>query len=261
MGYDLLDLALAIEGPAAQDGLAFFDDMWEGADQIYCEDFYPTDGSDWHDTCQEKKAQADHTPEVLYYHLPDEIDDRAYALYRNSVFKEADDFIASSIASAQDTIDMIEVNFSLEMICMINVVFPDVCTIENALPWMEALLTTVQTNQTKVRVIMENTNSNGLENRVAGNVLLDELERLGLEELVELRFYNGKVHAKSLLIDEQLLFIGSQNMHYSSWGAGGLNEFSVAINSPEAIGEYQRLFEAKWAEAIPISEAEYSTSP
>jgi phosphatidylserine/phosphatidylglycerophosphate/cardiolipin synthase-like enzyme len=83
---------------------------------------------------------------------------------------------------------------------------------------MESLLTSIETNRTKVRVIMESTNSNGLENRVAGKVLMDELKRRGLENLVELRFYNGKVHAKSLLIDEQLLFIGSQNMHYSSWG-------------------------------------------
>jgi hypothetical protein len=40
-----------------------------------------------------------------------------------------------------------------------------------------------------------------------------------------------------------------------------LNEFNVATNSPEAISEYRRLFEVKWAEAIPFDDAEYSTSP
>jgi phosphatidylserine/phosphatidylglycerophosphate/cardiolipin synthase-like enzyme len=156
---------------------------------------------------------------------------------------------------------MMEVNFSLEMICMVNIVFPDSCTIDDALPWMNALLETIEKNNTKVRVIMENANSNGLENRVGGNVLMGELERLGLDHLVELRFYNGKVHAKSLLIDNELLFIGSQNMHYSSWGEGGLNEYSLSTDDPQAIDEYKALFETKWQQSTPFEEAEFGTSP
>jgi len=261
LGYDLLDLGLTIIGPVAQDALSAYDDMWEGANQIHCEEFYPADGSDWKDTCTEVKGIADHVPEVLRYFLSPDSNDNAFSLYRNSVFKEGDEFIGTSIAAAQEIIDMMEVNFSLEMICMLNIVFPDVCTFDNALPWMNALVETVQNNNTRVRVIMENSNSNGLENRVGGTILMDELERLGLEDLVELRFYGGKIHAKSLLIDDQLLFIGSQNMHYSSWGEGGLNEYSLATNSPQAIAEYQALFETKWEESVPFDEAEYSTTP
>ena len=88
-----------------------------------------------------------------------------------------------------------------------------------------------------------------------------ELERLGLSDQVELRFYDGKLHAKSTLIDSSLLFIGSMNMHYSSWGEKGLTEYSLATNAPEAIEEYQALFDNKWAEAIPFYEAEFGTSP
>ncbi len=261
-GYDLLDLGLSVVGPVAQDAISAYDDMWEGANQIHCEDFFPSDGSDWKDTCQELKGVADHVPEVLRYYLPTDGSDSAFSLYRNNVFKEGDEFIAASIAAAEETIDMMEVNFSLELICMVNIVFPDVCTIDNALPWMDALLEAIEKNNIKVRVIMESTNSNGLENRVAGNVLMDELERLGLDHLVELRFYNGKVHAKSLLIDNQLLFIGSQYMHYSSWGAGsGLNEYSIATDDPQAIDEYNALFETKWGQSTPFEEVEYGTSP
>jgi len=260
-GYDLLDLGLTIIGPVAQEAISVYDDMWEGANQIHCEDFFPADGSDWKDTCTEVKSIADHVPEVLRYFLPPEGSDNAFSLYRNSVIKEGDEFIATSISSAKETIDMMEVNFSLEMICMLNIVFPDVCTLDNALPWMNALLETIENNNTKVRVIMENSNSNGLENRVGGTILMEELERLGLEDRVELRFYSGKIHAKSLLIDDQLLFIGSQNMHYSSWGEGGLNEYSLATDSPQAIAEYQALFETKWEEAIPFEEADFGTTP
>lgn len=261
MGYDLLDLGLAIIGPVAQEAMSVYDDMWEGADQIYCEDFYPEDGSDWQKTCVEKKAVADHVPEVMRYYLPPEGEINAFSLYRNSVFKEADNYISSVIASSQESIDMMETNFSLELVCMANIVIPDLCTFDNALPWMEALVESVKANGTHVRVIMENTNSNGLENRVAGQVLMEELTRLGLADKVELRFYSGKIHAKSMVIDSQLLIIGSQNLHYSAWGEKGLNEYSLATDDPEAIAEYQALFETKWQQAIPFEEAEFGTSP
>lgn len=67
--------------------------------------------------------------------------------------------------------------------------------------------------------------------------------------------------AESMFIDDQLLIIGSQNMHYSSWGEGGLNEYSLATDSADAIAEYKALFETKWQESIPFEEAEYGTSP
>ena len=260
-GYDLFDLGLTIAGPTAQDALSDYDDMWQGANQIYCEDLNPADGSDWKKTCHEVKATSDHVPEVLRYYLPPAGDTNSFSLYRNSVYKRADEFVAASIASATDSIDMMEVNFSLELICMVNIVFPDVCTFDNALPWMKALVETIENNHTRVRVMMENANSNGLENRVAGKVLMGELERRGLSDYAELRFYNGKVHAKSLLIDDELLIIGSQNMHYSSWGKDGLNEFSVSTDDPQAISEYHTLYETKWRDAIPFEEAQFSTSP
>jgi cardiolipin synthase len=78
---------------------------------------------------------------------------------------------------------------------------------------------------------------------------------------VELRFYDGKLHAKSTLIDGQFLMIGSHNMHYSSWGQNGLTEHTLMTNDPRAAAEYQALFEAKWQNAIPFAEAKYGTSP
>lgn len=259
-GYDMLDLGLHISGPVAQDGISAFDDMWDGADRIHCEDFHPP-GGDWQKTCRELKGVSDHVPEVLRAYIPPDGDSEAFSLYRSMEFKEGDEYIAASLAAANQSIDMIQVNFSLEAICMANLVFPDLCSIDQALPYMHALLSSIEEQGAHVRVIMENTNSNGLENRVGGWTLLQELERRGLSDHLELRFYNGKVHAKSALIDEQLLIIGSQNMHYSSWSDVGLSEHSLATNDPQAIAEYQALFKAKWAEAIPFEEAEYGSSP
>ncbi|HBY09198.1 MAG TPA: hypothetical protein DEH22_16000 [Chloroflexi bacterium] len=259
-GYDMLDLGLQINGPVAQDAMSAYDDMWSGAHQVVC-DFYPTDGRNWQDTCEQVEAVADHVPEVLRTYLPPDGDSNAFSLYRSSEYKEGDTFIAAALSSAEETIDIMHVNFSLQVYCMANVVFPGLCTIDNDLPWMDALVTAIETNQVKVRVIIENTNSNGLENRVGVNALMAELERLGYADRLEVRFYNGKLHAKSTLIDGRLLIIGSQNMHYSSWSQSGLTEHSLATDDPAAISEYQALYETKWAEAIPYEDASYGMSP
>jgi len=260
-GFDMLDLGMQITGPVAQDAISAFDDMWSDADQIHCEDFYPPDGNDWQDTCKELKASSDHAPEVLRSYLPPGADGTAFSLYRTSEYLEGDEFIAGSLAAAQESIDMIHVNFSLEVYCMANLIFPGICSIDDALPWMHAIILAIEENQAQVRVIVENANSNGLENRVAGKVLMEELDRRGLGGLVELRFFNGKLHAKATQIDDALLIIGSQNMHYSAWGQGALTEHSLTTNDPAAIQEFNALFETKWQDAVPFEDAKFGTSP
>lgn len=259
-GYDMLDLGLQISGPVAQLAISVFDDMWSGSNQIHCDSLSQQD-ENWLNTCQEKKAVADHTPEVLRTFLPAGGNSNAFSLYRSQAFKETDQFVVATMSAAQDSVDLLHVNFSLDLVCMANVVFPELCTLENALPYMTALLQAIETNGARVRVIMENTNSNGLENRVAARVFLDELAKRGLEDQAELRFYNGKLHAKGTLIDDSLLLIGSFNMHYSSWGENGLTEYVLTSDDPQAVAEFKALYEAKWAEAIPFDEAVYTTSP
>jgi phosphatidylserine/phosphatidylglycerophosphate/cardiolipin synthase-like enzyme len=125
---------------------------------------------------------------------------------------------------------------------------------------MKAIVDTVQKNHVKVRVIVENANSNGLENRVGIDMLDKELARLGLSDLVEVRFFNGRVHMKTALIDQQLLLVGSQNFHYSSFSPGGLLEFVAATDSKTAISEYEKMFEYYWAQSIPADEAVWGTT-
>lgn len=257
-GYDLLDLALSVDGPVVQDSVAAFDSMWQGANELVCDTLA---GDDWKSTCHEQKAVVSHVPEVLRSYIPPLGKDVAFSTLRDSNHLEADDFVASTLAAAQESIDMMQVNFSLEIYCMADLIFPGVCSIDDALPYMDSMLDAVEKNHVHVRVIMENANSNGLENRAAGRVFLDELKRRGLEQYVELRFYDGKVHAKSTLIDGKLLMIGSMNMHYSSFGPNALAEYIVSTDSPQAISEYQKLYEVKWAESTPFAEAKFGTSP
>jgi phosphatidylserine/phosphatidylglycerophosphate/cardiolipin synthase-like enzyme len=259
-GDDLFDLGMTVVGPVAQDAITQYDDMWNGADQIHCEYLELPDGQ-WQDTCQEVKATNDHVPEVLRAYLPPDGDTNAFSLYRSNVFNEADDFIAASLARSTDSIDLITANFSLDIYCLIHLLAPGFCSLADSMPYIDAILEAVEKNNTHERVIMENANSYGLENRVTAMVIYPELVRRGLEDQVELRFFNGRVHSKSALIDDGLLIIGSQNFHYSAWGkGGGLGENMITTNDPRAVAEFKALFEFKWQEAIPVDEAEYGAT-
>jgi phosphatidylserine/phosphatidylglycerophosphate/cardiolipin synthase-like enzyme len=61
-----------------------------------------------------------------------------------------------------------------------------------------------------------------------------------ISDYLELRFFDGRLHTKSTLIDQQILIVGSQNFHYSSFGDGGLLEFVTATEAPQAIQDYRR---------------------
>ena len=65
---------------------------------------------------------------------------------------------------------------------------------------------------------------------------------------------------KSALIDQQLLIVGSQNFHYSSFAPGGLLEFVAATDSQTAIEEYKKMFGFCWQQAISSDETLWPTT-
>jgi phosphatidylserine/phosphatidylglycerophosphate/cardiolipin synthase-like enzyme len=109
-GINLVDLAMAIAGPVAQASQRTFDDMWEGANQVNCPDLEPTLGR-WELACDFTKAKATHVPEVLRYYLPPD-DDIGFSLFRNTNYHESDEAVVAAIRSAEQTLDVWEVNFS-----------------------------------------------------------------------------------------------------------------------------------------------------
>ena len=260
-GDSLTDLGMNVEGPVAQSGMAAFDDEWNGSSQLSCADLAIGEKVDtWKNSCEWKSGTVSHIPEVLKYR-PAEESSTAFALYRTDVYKEADHAYDAALASAEELIDAIHVNFSAEIQCMLNLIAPDTCTFDNnALPWMKSLVQAVQKNHVKVRVIVENANSNGLENRVGIDMLQKKLASLGLSDLAEVRFFDGRVHMKTALIDQQMLFVGSQNFHYSSFSPGGLLEFVAATDLRTAIDEYQKMFEYYWQQSIPSDDATWGTT-
>jgi phosphatidylserine/phosphatidylglycerophosphate/cardiolipin synthase-like enzyme len=251
LGVSLIDLGLQISGPVAQATLANYDDLWNGSDQIVCESLDP-EGGDWDTVCDWQKASVTHVPEVLKFYLTG-ADETAFSLLRTAAHPLADEAVPAAIRSATETLDFFQVNFSMDIVCWLNLINPSFCTFEdNALPYMQALVDAVEQNQVKTRVIFTDINSNGIENFIAADMLLAELERRGLSDLVEIRYWPDRMHAKAILVDGETLIIGSQNMHYSSFGENGLTELGQSTDNPDAVQYFKEAFEYWWGNSLPV---------
>jgi hypothetical protein len=252
-GEDLTDLGNLLTGPVAQTGIAAFDDQWLDSNQLICNDLSSRDLDYLEKNCTWQLARVSHFPESLKFYLPGDTAD-AIAVYRTAVYKEADRAYEAGVASAQKTIDIIHVNFTADLICDLNLLVPTLCNYDNTLPYLHSIVDTMQQNGTHVRIIVEGSAGNGAENLPNIQILYNEAASRGLQDQLEVRKFNGRVHMKSALIDDKLLFVGSQNFHYSSIAEGGVNEFVIATDAPEAIEIYSDMFEYYWQQAIPMDE-------
>lgn len=247
-GNDRFDLALQISGPAAQATLRMFDDMWVGADQRHCISFTPPYGIPWQAACYDKTAVGGHAAEVLKYYLPGG-SSNAFSLYRSKKHDAADQQIVATLAAAQESIDVIHVNFTLDLVCNLNILF-DICPVGISPDYMQALIKAAE-NGAKIRVLIKPAPFEGIENTVAIDAIKDLVRESGLEQQIELRFYEGDMHPKASLIDDQMLIIGSQNFHYSAFGSGsGLNEYGFAVEDEQAVEDFKRVFEYMWGQGV-----------
>jgi phosphatidylserine/phosphatidylglycerophosphate/cardiolipin synthase-like enzyme len=248
-GNGRFDLALQVTGPMAQAALRMFDDMWIGADQRHCLSFNPPLGVPWQATCFDRSAEGDHVPEVLKFYLPGD-DNHAFSLYRSKVHDAADFQTVEAMRAAQESLDIIQVNFTLDLVCNLNILF-EICIADISPEYMPALIEAAE-NGAKVRALIKPSPFEGIENNVALDALDNRMRELGLEDQVEIRFYDGPMHPKAALIDGQMLIVGSQNFHYSAFGSGGgLNEYSFAVEEEQAVEDFGRAFEFLWDQTIP----------
>lgn len=262
LGLSMADFGILATGPLAQHGVATYDDLWNGAQEVVCDNMEPLWNALWVLTCDRVTAVADHTPETLRFRVPDEADDIVFSQYRSHVHFASDAAVVAALSTAEKSLDIFEVNFTLELICDVGVVFSGVCDFdEHALPFMRTLMQQVEANRIPVRILVEEKGMDGLENMVAIQAFVAELEKRGLSEYVDIHFYNGKMHAKGFLVDDAFLVVGSQNFQYSSWGDAALNEYNLSTENAEAIETFKKAFEFYWADSTPASEVMKRTYP
>jgi phosphatidylserine/phosphatidylglycerophosphate/cardiolipin synthase-like enzyme len=250
-GKDDYDLGLQMTGPVAQTTRLAFDDLWYGSHSIVCPDMDSTSPL-WWISCRRETAVADHVPEVKKLYLASE-NYNAFALHRTTKFQESDITVPKTIAAAQETLDVLQVNFTLPLICDLNLIF-QVCDFRDALSYMQAMMEAIKANNVKTRVLIKPGPIEAVESNIAVEAFRDELAAQGLSHLVEFRYFQDSVHAKAVLIDEQFLLVGSQNFHYSAFGDGALTEFNIGTDDPDAVAAFQKFFEYHWERAEPIPE-------
>ena len=151
-GGGRFDLGLVFTGPTAQASQRMFDDMWAGSDQRNCLSLDPPFGLPWQATCYDISATDDHVPEVQKFYLPGG-SSTAFSMYRSRVYDQADQQAIAVLSNAQQSIDAIHVNFALDMICNLNILF-DVCTFDISPEYMSSLLEAAE-NGARVRVLIK----------------------------------------------------------------------------------------------------------
>jgi phosphatidylserine/phosphatidylglycerophosphate/cardiolipin synthase-like enzyme len=249
LGKGTADVAIQVTGPVAQDGRLAFDELWGGATQRHCTNFFP-DGPDqlWRLSCRDKKAMSDHVPEVKRYYLPGG-ESIAFSLLRTTAYDEADQQAAAAIAAAEERIDIMHTMFTLPAVCILNYLL-DVCSAVQAMPYMQGILDAVEHSEANVRLLIDLEPIKGVENALALGELQAEIKARGLNDRIEIRPFPGPVHAKNTLIDDQFLIVGSHNFHWSAFGEGqGLAEYSLGVTDPQAISEFKRYFDYQWKRA------------
>jgi len=244
LGEGMVDTAVQVTGPAAQDAQRAFDELWQGATGRQCADFSALEGQ-WRKSCRDSRVVADHVPEVLRYYLP-RGNATAFSMLRTNTYNEADEQITAALAAAEKSIDIMHAQFSLALACNLEYLF-EACSTTQAPEYINSILEAVKNNDVHVRLLVDLDSLKGIESLLAVRGLQRLVDNHGMGDRVEIRAFPGRVHAKNTMIDGELLIVGSQNYHWISFGQGrGLAEYNLGISDPDAIKEFQQRFEYYW---------------
>lgn len=261
------DLALTLRGPAARQVAAAFDDIWENSRSVTCTlrqlktgpDFYcPPRGmnhASTHTWLADPMPQADPQPQANPQTAAQEGGGWVFPIYRRSGFYSGDAAITTLLGAADSHLDLMQSQVSGTFACTLTWGAPGGCTFpKDALPMWKAVLDSIVQRHVHVRLLIDqDTGSFVIETYMFIRAMQDYLKAQGLSEYFEVRFFgDGRQHTKVILVDDQMAELGSYNLHYSSQGALGLNEYGVATDDPATLKALRAQFEYEWPKGRPV---------
>lgn len=247
-GDNLFDLGLVTRGPVAQDGVTVFEDLWTRSKVVEC-DAEPNAANPQRGCRLGARGVRGGPPEVRDAEPAGT--QRVFSLYRREGFTEADQAVVAVLEAARQSVDLLQVNFSMDVGCIVALLNPALCTDRDRLPYMTALLDALGRG-VRVRLMTDAGGLGGIENRIALAYLGREMSKRGIPaSRFEARWFPTPLHAKAILVDGQMLVVGSMNLHYSSWTQGplGLAEYDLATTAPGVVREFAGIYRTSWPQS------------
>ncbi|WP_288482033.1 phospholipase D-like domain-containing protein [uncultured Deinococcus sp.] len=251
-GQDLTDLALRVRGPVARHALAAFADGWAHSDLLECR-AAPTP-----QTVREVCTFSGRGTLPLTWASPAAApgDAHVYGLYRRSGYETQDDTVAELFGAADRRIDVMQSQVSGTLGCSLSLTLPGLCRFpEDQLPvWLSAVRA-VRERGVTLRLLLDYDPLLQVEGISLLGSLRAALAPEGLAGHVQARWFAGAggLHTKAALIDGEMLTVGSQNLHFSAFGPGGLSEYTLATSDAGTLRAFGRQFEYEWARAQPVT--------
>ncbi|MCP2013607.1 cardiolipin synthase [Deinococcus sp. HSC-46F16] len=250
-GLDLADQGIWVRGPVARHALAAVRDTWELGRLLTCTR-RPRPGLLRRDCT----LAAGPSPWPLVWPTPAAPAGEAhvYPLYRRNGYTGADQAMAELFGASRTRLDIIQSQIGGTFGCVGELSELAGCAPQRQLPVWRAVVSAIRDHGVTVRLLLDYDPALQAETLGLLRALRLELRGLGLDDHLQARWYGteGGAHTKMVLVDDEMLVVGSHNLHFSSFGRTGLVEYSLATSDAAAIAEAQGLFDFEWARGTAV---------
>ncbi len=246
------DLAITVTGPAARQAAAVFDDLWQYSRRVQCSLQQAPTGPHLYCPPRDINLTATHT------WLSDEMPTGTqwvFPIYRRRGFDSGDQAIATLMGSAQIHLDLLQSQVSGTLGCLLTWGAQNGCIFpQDALQMWQAVIESIEQRHIHVRVLLDQDPEGfNIEGQAFLSAMHKYLKAQDLDSYFEMKYYNsGRNHTKLILVDNQMASIGSYNLHYSSQGSQGLNEYDLATAEPAIVSALQQQFDHEWSKGKTI---------